>query len=246
MSPGSRAGERPKLGARRPNMYTSFPARETFRRPPVTMHQDPSRSQRKGPPQPPVPQAYNMHDRWYSPETGGFISAAPYPVWLEYPHAFVDARPTHSVDPTGRFGIPGLNPHEEVVFFNSPLAASDALGCGLRARLNSEAIARRRSLNGLEEDALRHCIWSCCMAEHAGSKNAKAWGDADEASSKKTTRSNDMDLRNNAIGRGLSENNLVCKGSGSGIGPCVDACEKAFDRGALQTTLKKTPRAKAR
>lgn len=39
--------------------------------------------------------------RWYSPETGGFISVAPYPPAVEHPYTFALQVPNKNIDPTG-------------------------------------------------------------------------------------------------------------------------------------------------
>jgi RHS repeat-associated protein len=43
-----------------------------------------------------------MYQRWYSPETGTFMSSAPYPVTMEHRYGFAENRPVSVVDPDGR------------------------------------------------------------------------------------------------------------------------------------------------
>ena len=46
--------------------------------------------------------AVNMFQRWYIPETGNFISSAPYPSSIEHRYGFAGNRPVDVVDPDGR------------------------------------------------------------------------------------------------------------------------------------------------
>jgi hypothetical protein len=39
--------------------------------------------------------------RWYSPETAGFISRAPYPPAVEHPYSFAEQLPNRLIDPDG-------------------------------------------------------------------------------------------------------------------------------------------------
>jgi RHS repeat-associated protein len=43
-----------------------------------------------------------MYQRWYAPETGTFMSSAPYPVMVEHRYGFAENRPGLMVDPDGR------------------------------------------------------------------------------------------------------------------------------------------------
>jgi RHS repeat-associated protein len=43
-----------------------------------------------------------MYQRWYAPETGTFMSSAPYPVTMEHRYGFAENRPGLMVDPDGR------------------------------------------------------------------------------------------------------------------------------------------------
>lgn len=54
-------------------------------------------------------------------------------------------------------------------------------------------------------DAFRHCLWSARMVVSIGRANARGFGDRHEASSSGNEKT--MDLRNNAIGRGIGDAN---------------------------------------
>jgi RHS repeat-associated protein len=43
-----------------------------------------------------------MYQRWHAPETGTFMSSAPYPVMMEHRYGFAENRPGLMVDPDGR------------------------------------------------------------------------------------------------------------------------------------------------
>jgi RHS repeat-associated protein len=46
-----------------------------------------------------------MYQRWYMPETGGFIERAPYPPFMEHAFVFVESSPVEHVDPNGELRI---------------------------------------------------------------------------------------------------------------------------------------------
>jgi RHS repeat-associated protein len=52
-----------------------------------------------------------MYERWYSPETGTFMSSAPFPVTMEHQYKFTTHSPVIQSDPTGQIdwgGWPGM------------------------------------------------------------------------------------------------------------------------------------------
>jgi RHS repeat-associated protein len=44
-----------------------------------------------------------MHQRWYAPETGTFMSSAPYPVTMEHRYGFAAQNPIYFADPFGEY-----------------------------------------------------------------------------------------------------------------------------------------------
>jgi hypothetical protein len=96
--------------------------------------------------------------------------------------------------------------------------------------------ARERSglpgSNGGPADAFRHCVWSCCMAQHMSEADAQKIGDVHEACLNPNPPGDEaMDQANNAVGRGLR---------GSPLG-CYDACMQALREGSLQTSAEGIP-----
>lgn len=73
---------------------------------------------------------------------------------------------------------------------------------------DAKELARLSGLPGLfygQGDAMRHCTWSCQMAREMGAESAKLIGDNHEIWGADPHGGRQMDLDNNAIGRGLSK-----------------------------------------
>jgi RHS repeat-associated protein len=140
------------------------------------------------------------------------------------------------IDPKNSWG---LTPDERKLANHSgPFQLYDVRNC----RKTAEAAAQRVAdttiasslglFNGLRNgpaDAVRHCVWQCCLAANQGADYAKAWGDAHEnnPSSRQHADENKMDLHNNAVGRGLHSNCQVKAED------CESECLKALKRGGL-------------
>jgi len=59
-----------------------------------------------------------MYQRWYNPETGTFLSKAPYPAEIEHQYGFTANNPIRRVDPRGELYDPRLRPGELGEFHN--------------------------------------------------------------------------------------------------------------------------------
>lgn len=86
--------------------------------------------------------------------------------------------------------------------------------------------------NGMQ-DAFRHCLWNCLMAQDIGVEDAKVVGDLHEicrdTSLKNSAASTQMDLWNNEVGRGY--------GAVAGVN-CSAECMKGLEKeGDLQTSI---------
>jgi hypothetical protein len=102
-----------------------------------------------------------------------------------------------------------LNSHEKQLVWEHPLA-------GVRvylAKRDAEQWAQQQSSEGAHnglQDALRHTMWNCLMANSIGSDLAKEFADAHEESSSDVQETT-MDLNNNAVGREIaSYPNTTC------------------------------------
>jgi RHS repeat-associated protein len=82
-----------------------------------------------------------MHQRWYAPETGTFMSPAPYPVMREHRYGFAENRPGLMVDPDGRFLAAIVGGAVGGVIAGGTGAIGGAVGgmwaCGLKYRFGS-------------------------------------------------------------------------------------------------------------
>lgn len=114
---------------------------------------------------------------------------------------------------------------ETRVCITNPLDCEDAFDC----RDTASAAARSSGLAGGHlgpQDALRHCVWSCCMAQEMGASEAEKFGTAHENSNPSSIPfDNQMDLHNNATGRSLATPSADCEAE----------CMSAVTSGRLRT-----------
>ncbi len=76
------------------------------------------------------------------------------------------------------------------------------------------------------ENAIRHCIWQCCLSKMAGVSEAKAIGDIHERG-QEGTQDSKTDQVNNLLGRGLAN-------CASGQDDCDELCNTAYLDGMLE------------
>lgn len=114
---------------------------------------------------------------------------------------------------------------ETWVCVTNPVDCDDAFDC----RDTAFSAARASGLPGPHlgpQDAFRHCVWSCCMAQEMGSSEAEKFGTAHENSNPSSIPfDNRMDLHNNAIGRSLGTTSADCEAE----------CRSAVTSGRLRT-----------
>lgn len=76
------------------------------------------------------------------------------------------------------------------------------------------------------QDAFRHCLWNCCMAQNIGASRAEQFATAHENDGPSPIPfDNQMDLHDNSIGRGLGKPGI----------DCISACNNALKSGRLRT-----------
>jgi RHS repeat-associated protein len=129
---------------------------------------------------------------------------------------YVFAKPHMLIDPKG--DVPGKpNPEEERRCKSRPYECGRAALCATEAQAAASNYTGR---NGGPGDAIRHCVWSCCMTKAFGAGGAISWGDAHESGSTKLTDTC-MDQHNNFVGRclGFSSGSCEEKCFGSLFGP---------------------------
>jgi RHS repeat-associated protein len=171
-----------------------------------------------------------MYQRWYSPETGTFMSSAPYPVTMEHRYGFADNGPTIAHDAGGRLSIrlpTRLPKWLTLPWWLDPHAIAVGLLC---ADLAADAAAGWAPyVTGPTQDsenALRHCIWMCCMIKngnltHAEAKGIGDWKEKDQGGSEDS----EVDQHNNAKGRGYG----ACKDAS-----CLSSCMEGVRNGDLR------------
>ena len=139
-------------------------------------------------------------------------------------YQYVGSNPAKHRDPSGLFyrEFMRLNSDERMLVTIWPVSACKSQGC----RGVAFAAARNSGLPGPHngpQDALRHCVWICCMTQRSDMTFALAMGIAHE----KTSTSKDekaMDIHNNIAG-------AVAGGRG---GNCTTACNDARTGGRLR------------
>jgi RHS repeat-associated protein len=119
------------------------------------------------------------------------------------PYVYARNNPLRWVDPSGLFCqvLPcAQGENRECISRAGAKACRQALDCGIIAT----ALSRRTGLPGAHngpQDAVRHCILSCCMAATSGPKSAKIIGDLHEECGGNPGNEICMDLQNNSVGR---------------------------------------------
>ncbi|MBX9667791.1 MAG: RHS repeat-associated core domain-containing protein [Candidatus Obscuribacterales bacterium] len=161
--------------------------------------------------------------RVYNPGSGRFLSRDPLGEGVSpNPYCYVLNDPTAMTDPSGLspLGI-GVGIALLVIAGITLVAANDAN----TARDASRASGLAGPHNG-EQDAVRHCIWSCLMSKHLGSPLAQTITNAYEFTFPNPIDERAMDQHNNRQGR-----QAACSGD------CVQECIKRLRSGSLQTHL---------
>jgi RHS repeat-associated protein len=183
-----------------------------------------------------------MHQRWYSPETGTFMSSAPYPVTVEHRYGFAEADPVGIIDPMGTYILPygklpivgrnNLRPGEVRILSSLPwdtyLRVMTCYARGLFVGTN------RGDDYG---NALRHCVWNCCLIEipreYIDIGTVVGLVDAHEEGETAGNPDHEADKINNKIGRGIGASR--CDGDSRS---CETKCKEAYSKGRLARASK--------
>jgi len=136
-------------------------------------------------------------------------------------YGYVHSNPITHVDPTGLQCACGEKANQ--------VAAVGPFDAWTARNLANDAlqVARNTGLPGAhngEQDAFRHCYWSCRMAQEIGPGQAKEVGDIHEECGGNPPGEQAMDLHNNSVGRGLGQLGANCRQS----------CLNALGNGNLQ------------
>ena len=102
-----------------------------------------------------------------------------------------------------RWVVPRINATaDQIACFFDPIDCARAWPC--REESFRAASAKFGPRGGLADpkDAFRHCYWNCCMAKRIGVTEANKFGDSHEEFPQNTECDKQMDLWNNAQGRG--------------------------------------------
>jgi hypothetical protein len=135
---------------------------------------------------------------------------------------YVGGNPFDSVDPTG------LSEAVDQIRAVGIGGAMTGLDTSSRARGTAERSGLPGPQNG-PQDAYRHCLWSCLLAQQLGEDEARVIGDTHEAANRRDDGQpqdqEDMDQANNAAGR-------LCADP-IGPKPCTERCWELLTRGQL-------------
>jgi len=148
-----------------------------------------------------------MYQRWYSGETGTFMSSAPRRVYREHRFSVARQHPVQRVDPFGTEDTTVGELIPEVIC---------ALAAGAAYALSWD--------DWKANDKLKHCIASCEIAKQCGALAAYIVGANKEGLDIFTGRgATEYDLNANNVGL-----DLACRGE-----DCVEGCHDALDAGQL-------------
>ncbi len=173
---------------------------------------------------------YYFRARYYDPRAGRFVSEDPIGFRGGFNlFAFVSNNPINYKDP---LGLKGCSCGEKITQVGGvgPLDALTASGLADEAYAAAAASGLPGRHNG-QQDAFRHCYWSCRMAQEIGAGQAQTVGNIHEECGGNPPGETAMDLNNNASGRGF----------GAPGANCGTACMGAVNSGTLQTSPGGTP-----
>jgi hypothetical protein len=184
-------------------------------------------------PMPPGP----MQPMMAAPMAGGFgrphVGVNVYPaVSTPMPHPdgpnlyqYVRSNPVRYRDPSGLSAYDDYNklsPAERSVVFWNPIDACYSKRCVGDAFKAAQNSGLDGAHNG-PQDAFRHCVWTCCMAQKSNADFSKKMSNAHESTSTSKDETS-MDLHNNGVGIDI----------GKGGGDCAAGCKDALKNGKLR------------
>ena len=177
---------------------------------------------------------YYFAARWYDPEVGRFVSVDKKP--MSNPRASkceIDSQSSQSI-PENRYSFVHNSPLGNVdVFGRSWLSRSICYCCALNqaawlAAAGGPVLGLDRHDNHNGGNALTHCVGSCITTKACGGGCAEWWWDRRETDG---TWGNEMDLRNNAVGRACGGNIFLDLLTAPWA--CRSCCLEALNRGEL-------------
>ena len=165
---------------------------------------------------------YYNYFRDYDPAIGRYSQSDP--IGLKggtNTYGYVKQDPIRRQDPSGL---------EDPTFSDYFTCLSNWGDCQAMRRCADDAKAetlRRFGRQGHNDrsDAFRHCFWSCCMTQKMGASQAQKFGDSHENYPDNPICEKNMDLFNNAVGRGLGAGNprgdcgAMCSGANMQVAP---------------------------
>ncbi|MEQ8819138.1 MAG: hypothetical protein RLY93_02760 [Sumerlaeia bacterium] len=184
-----------------------------------------------------------MYQRWYNGKTGTFVSKSPVVAFMENPYGAFEANPVSRADVLGQYSH-HVTPGERWVMQKlcmwskgKILRGAESLKC-LATVGDCYAVAHLASKkkSGGENNAMRHCVWQCCLAKKFGVGTATEFGEAHGDVGLMPLPTDDSDTAadkvNNRIGRGFGAGGTPRGGSCDDS--CVEKCQKAWDNGGLR------------
>jgi RHS repeat-associated protein len=171
---------------------------------------------------------YYYRARYYDAQMQRFISVDPIELesqdfnWYRY----VGNSPVNLVDPYGLDWLENLSDLWDAGLYDSWKAK--------KAAEKAFELARKSKLPGVhngKQDAFRHCVWSCLMAQSIPKEDAKEIGDNHESAGDRVHNQpaceKSMDLHNNKVGRNLAFNKKGKKQD------CAKKCMSKLKSGGL-------------
>ena len=175
---------------------------------------------------------YYYRARDYDPETGRFLSEDP--IGLEdgpNRYAYVGGNPINKRDPFGTEGRPNMNTTEIRYCARRPELCAWNAPCYFAAQTLERQLNNGRRGDDDRNNALKHCSWSCCIAQRSGNQVAIEITDNHEDTQQWSNPcSSQMDKHNNGLGGAL--------GSANPNKDCLIMCKTTP---ALQCTRRRPP-----
>jgi RHS repeat-associated protein len=160
---------------------------------------------------------YYYRTRYYDPDLGRFLSEDTIGLGGGVNrYAYVKGNPVTLNDP---FGTQASSRDGDLMFcLKNPTFCLINLSCAGTATAIELYLNKGSRSDDDRTNAIKHCFWSCCLAQTMGFGFAIEFTDAHESPTDPNPCGSEMDKHNNAIGAGLGT-----RSSGS----CFDKCKKS-------------------